>query len=118
MKEVWCESCDERVNKWEQRLSLLRERNTHKQWRADNEEMKRGGGTGLRANDGKDFKAPALAASKEQKRRSMTGGQRIQQQFSRTPSIRGEEFHFVFIYTETSPQSRSAETRQGEGSYP
>lgn len=48
------------MNEWERRLSRQGERNTHKQRRADNEEMKGKGGAGLRANDGKDFKAPGL----------------------------------------------------------
>lgn len=88
VKEVSIWGWEERANGSERRLSRQRERNTHKQWRADNEEMKGKGGAGLRANDGKDFKAPALAASMSTRgtrrrrttteRRRVTEGKRIQ----------------------------------------
>lgn len=52
-----------RANEWERCLSRQRERNTHKQWRADNEVMKGSEGARSGDNDGADFKATALATS-------------------------------------------------------
>lgn len=63
---------EERVNERERRLSRQRERNTCKQQRGDKEEMKGKRGMGLRANDGKDFNAPALMIHANQRKNKKT----------------------------------------------